>query len=310
MAAGTPRLGRQRSRCPRAPSSGLRNTLDGLFDGVYLHTEKPVGETRRTRKRVEARQGTLYGVCQVGRRPTLASRKEQDVRSLIVGMVLGMGMLLTGAMAAVQLAEYLRFGGTQLDLRGLPVTDADLAALSGPAFQKVETILLARTNITHSGLIYLRHLPVRELDLYYTNVTDPGLSYLEGLPLRQLNLSGTAVSDAGLRSLRGLLEGLVLRATKVTGKGLAQLSGLPLKRLDLSLDRIGDNDLAQLIGLSKLQSLDLSSTLVTDAGLVHLLALANLSEVSLAGTRVTQNGIDHLKAKRPDLKAGIVMPTR
>ena len=91
----------------------------------------------------------------------------------------------------------LRLNATQLDLRGSDVSDADLEVLSNPAFAEVESVLLARTDITDAGIQYLRFLGVKELDLYHTSITDAGLCHLAGIPLERLDLTGTAVTDAG-----------------------------------------------------------------------------------------------------------------
>ncbi len=88
-----------------------------------------------------------------------------------------------------------------LNLRGQPVTDADLAQLKD------------LTGLT-------------ELHLENTKVTDKGLANLKGLTnLEYLNLYGTPVSDAGLANLEGLkkLKHLYLWQTKVTPAGVAKL---------------------------------------------------------------------------------------
>jgi hypothetical protein len=102
-----------------------------------------------------------------------------------------------------------------LNLRGQPVTDADLAQLRD---------LTALT----------------ELHLENTKVTDRGLENLKGLTnLEYLNLYGTQVSDAGLVNLEGLkkLKHLYLWQTKATAAGVAKLKkAVPAVDVNLGAD--------------------------------------------------------------------------
>ena len=92
-------------------------------------------------------------------------------------------------------------GLVHLNLRGQPVTDAQLAHLK------------PLTELT-------------ELHLEKTKITDKGLPELKGLTnLEYLNLYGTDVSDAGLVNLEGMkkLKHLYVWQTKVTEAGAAKL---------------------------------------------------------------------------------------
>lgn len=238
-------------------------------------------------------------------------RRAKNVKRYFILLAVCFSLFAGDGGASLSLAKYLRFNGTQLDLRGTAATDADLVQLANPLFKNVTTVLLARTRITDSGLLHLKHLPLIQLDLYYTKVTDEGLKHLDGLPLRQLNLTGAAISDRGLPHLGGLpLHGLILRNTRITDKGLIYLQRLSLKFLDLSYTEITDNGLAHLSPLSKLEQLDLSFTVVTDSALAYLKALPALAAVYLAGTQVTREGVNKLREERPGIKASIKMPTR
>ncbi len=86
-----------------------------------------------------------------------------------------------------------------LDLGSLPLTDADLAQLSG------------LTNL-------------RKLHMEKTPTTDAMLAHIAGLKnLTYLNLYGTQITDAGLTHLKGLtnLKSLYVFETKVTDAGIA-----------------------------------------------------------------------------------------
>jgi len=219
--------------------------------------------------------------------------------------VLAASVLTAGAAGAVlPLEGFLRLGGTQLDLRGSAVTDADLQALGDSRFSGVTAVLLARTRVTDAGLAFIARLPrLAVLDLYGTAVTGTGLGRLGALPLRELDITGTTADDAALAVLRGLpLAALSAGATRVTGAGLAHLRGLPLVRLDLSHTAVGDDGLVNLAGLSALARIDLSYTNVTDWGLAFLEQPAALAEVNLTGTAATAGGIERLKAARPALR--------
>jgi hypothetical protein len=92
-------------------------------------------------------------------------------------------------------------GLVHLNLRGQPVTDAQLAHLKPLA-------------------------ELTELHLEKTKITDKGLPELKGLTnLEYLNLYGTEVSDAGLTNLEGMkkLKHLYVWQTKVTEAGAAKL---------------------------------------------------------------------------------------
>ena len=197
----------------------------------------------------------------------------------------------------------LRLNATQLDLRGTGVSDADLKELSDPAFADVETALLARTRISDAGVKYLRHLKLRELDLYRTPITDAGLAHLEGLPIEILNLTGTAVTDAGLAFLSEMpLSRLILRNTAVAGDGLAQLGSPTIHFLDLSFSRITDANLAAIADWEQLEIIDLSETSITDKGFLQLLEAPKLAQVHISGTGVTQEGMIRFQIRRPSVK--------
>ncbi len=207
------------------------------------------------------------------------------------------------ASGAFDLLSYLRLDGTQLDLRGTTVADADLSLLDRPAFSRVRIVLLSSTGISDAALPHLAHLRVEELDLYRTLVTGRGLASLEGLPLRRLTLTGTAIDDDSLRHLARLrLEVLVAGDTGLTDAGLRWLRHLPVRRLDLSRTKVTDRGLAALGSLEQLEYLDLSFTDLVGTGLDDLGRAPRLRELFLAGTRVPAKSVERLQAAHPRIK--------
>jgi Leucine Rich repeat len=93
-------------------------------------------------------------------------------------------------------------GIDELDLSGLPITDAKLEQ-----FRKLpglKSLNLSGTAVTGAGLGHFKKL--RQLNLRGTRITDGGLQHLEGLTdLRELNLTDTRVSDAAVERLRNAL---------------------------------------------------------------------------------------------------------
>jgi hypothetical protein len=92
-----------------------------------------------------------------------------------------------------------------LNLRGQPVTDAQLSFLVG--LTGLTRLHLEKTKITDKGLDHLKGLVNLEyLNLYGTDVTDAGLARLEGLTkLKNLYLWQTKVTDAGVARLQKAL---------------------------------------------------------------------------------------------------------
>jgi len=161
----------------------------------------------------------------------------------------------------------------RVDLRGCPVTDADMKELTG--LRGVTELLLAETRISDAGLKEVARLPV----------------------LNTLNLSDTAVTDAGLKELSGLvfLQTLDLSNTAVTGAGLADLNGrCSVTRLSLAGSNATDAGLAGLAGGPAVRELDLSETNITDAGLPRLKPLVGLGTLNLAATKVTGRSVEFL----------------
>jgi len=233
-------------------------------------------------------------------------------RELKISQSASLGLLLVAAAAGqVDLASYLRLDGTQLDLRGVPVTDSDLAVLGQPRFSSVQEVLLARSTITNAGLVYLQNLKIRQLDLFGTQISDGGLKFLRDLPLRVLVLSGTPITDDGLKELASLnLQTLVLSGALVTGRGLAELKGAPIRILDLSRCNLRDSDLVPLRAFQKLETLDLSFTQISNNALTDLKEITALKDLYLFGTEISGKPLEEFRSARPDVRVSIGLLTR
>lgn len=189
--------------------------------------------------------------------------------------------------AAAELTE--RFRATVVANARNQIVSVDLSWLDGPrtlGFQAGDAALAS-----------VRAFPQLEsLNLAKTQVTDAGLANLRGLlNLQSVNLENTPITDAGLAQLQGAtkLKSLVLAHTKVTDAGLAYLRRCTqLESLDLSGLQISDRGLAHLRGLSRLRSLELGMTQISDAGLANLQAAVQLESLNLSGTLVTDAGMD------------------
>jgi Leucine Rich repeat len=101
------------------------------------------------------------------------------------------------------------------------------------------------TQATDAGLVHLKGLTLKRLDLTYTKVTGAGLAHVERMTsLETLALGYTEVTDPGLELLFGLtkLQTLYLTHTKVTGAGVKDLrraypSAIPILPTDQPLRR-------------------------------------------------------------------------
>jgi hypothetical protein len=224
--------------------------------------------------------------------------------------LLALVVLAAGA-ASMNLVTHLQLDGTQLDLRGSAVTDADLAGLQDARMRSVRSVLLASTAISDRGLSHLPGLPLMELDLDRTAVTNCGLGHLAGLPLRRLTLSGTGVDDAGLARLAALpLEELRVANTAIGDGGLAQLRALPLRRLDLSRTQVTDAGLEALAEIPTLELIDLSFTRVTGKGLQKLAGLPHLGTIVAHEVPVSEAERAAILRVRPQLQLVTELPTR
>jgi len=210
-------------------------------------------------------------------------------------------------------AEEWIYGG---QIQVVAVNDKVLEQLK--PFTNLQSINIARTRATDSGIASLAELPLlRRIDLSYTTMGDKGLAHLTKLHrLEELILDGTPVSDNGLALLKDMtrLRVLSLRGTSISNLGLANIQGL----VNLEILRLGhepDNaprfrrrqvssgidDLKSLRRMGKMRELTLDGHLIPNETLVHLQGMSELHHLDLSRTNVSDNGLDRLK-KLPKLE--------
>jgi hypothetical protein len=164
----------------------------------------------------------------------------------------------TGEFLGSDLAELAHlYRPVELELPGIPITDAGLAHLEGLEWLEIldirggSLVSISNPQVTNAALVHLRGLRrLQELSLAQRPVNDDGLANLAGLTgLKILDLTGSHVSDAGMRHLLGLvrLEQLYLNGTALSDQGLLQLAALPRLKA-LSVQETG----VTAVGISKL----------------------------------------------------------
>ena len=207
------------------------------------------------------------------------------------------------------------------------ITDNGLAAIKD--LQKLEVIVLERCAISDAGMVHLRKLPLKVLNLNQTAVTDAGflklaptsLSQLEELYLTSVKVKGSCfrriplgeplrVLMAGGSSLglnldvlkgHGNLEVANLFSSQVTDKSLVVLKGRPkLRILHLGLNGLTDNGIRQLTGLSGLEDVTLRGNPgVSDKCLATFKPCTKLTHFGDKETAITLAGRDYIQKFAP-----------
>jgi Planctomycete cytochrome C len=158
-----------------------------------------------------------------------------------------------------------------IELKGVPITDAEKAAVSKIEQQGALAMRIAQdTN-------WLR----ADYSLHAKDTKDADLAALKDVTnLYELDLGGTKVTDAGLASLSEAvnLHRLSLEKTAVTGAGLANLKNL-----------------------KKLSYLNLYGTQVDDKAIENLAALKGLKKVYLWQSKVSEDGAKKLAKALPEV---------
>jgi len=172
---------------------------------------------------------------------------------------------------------------TELDLRGVDVTDASLTGLS--RLMNLKKLNLSDTRMTVKSMPAIAHLTkLTKLWLAGTKINDESLQHLSKLTnLKDLSLTRTNVSDQGLPAL-----------TKLTS----------LRDLSLSETKVTDEGLKSLRHMKSLTELSLLRTQVTDKGLMSLSGLPSLQKVHTYGTKVTKEGVREFKRRVAERSAG------
>lgn len=277
----------------------------------------------------------------------LEQSKLIDKIELLRGKVTHDGNLSDGPIVAVEFRSNGRINGgylhllqgfphlKTLDINGVSVTDADLAALE--KCQTLSKLSLIETRITDSGLkeigklrhlttLLLGNLPISVGDrraiegikkwieqcLTTGQVAEGDLRVLRtekslvaerlARELKMLEVySGAGVGERGLQALRdcSLSE---IKEGPLTQKGKQAL--LDLKRTlsqILSPTAFTDAGLKELCGLKELKTLTLEGAGFTDASLEELRGIENLRTLRLNSTGSTKAGIDRLKESLPNV---------
>jgi Leucine-rich repeat (LRR) protein len=207
--------------------------------------------------------------------------------------------------------------GAQPKLRTLyvdgKITNVGLAAIG--AFQSLEYLDLANTNITDHGLTKLVNLKqLRILFLDKTRITEEGLKEIATLDkLHTLSLAGTRLRGQWVKSV-SRVGSLDLSDTTLTPDVLKQLAMLPdlehlrLRRV-LAWDvGVKNTDLRGLAEIRKLRSLDISEMNVAEEELQSLASLKSLVRLIMNDTRIvnprisTNDSIDAFRKMRPDVE--------
>ncbi|KAL7493090.1 hypothetical protein ACHAWT_002207 [Skeletonema menzelii] len=160
------------------------------------------------------------------------------------------------AMQKIAQFEHLK----SLSLFYCNISNAGLRHLS--TMKKLEVLNLDSREIGDDGLRFLRHLPLKSLDLFSGRVTDLGCAYLSKIKtLTSLELCGGGVADLGcahLATIYNLTSLNLSQNERITNRGAASLAALSnLKALNLSNTHVNSEALKYFSGLSQLQSLAL-----------------------------------------------------
>src|ERR1043166_9231456 len=174
----------------REPDDGLIERFERAQEELW-ETEQSRREAEAALKRSEAERAKL----QAELAKHVGNPKGPPGDEDLITAVLKLGGQIQRAPWSKERAVWL------VDLKGTPISDADLAALGAMA-------------------------GVTDLDLSFTRITDKVIATLVGhKDLRTLSLAGTKVSDAAIDDLRKIpmLDTINLGATAVTPKGIARL---------------------------------------------------------------------------------------
>lgn len=251
------------ARLPRAAGVNANGRLNNWWEYVYRFNE------------YDAR----------GRAVVPSDSKNERAAARAV-LSLGGRVTVSGPRGAVQVAKPADlpdgdFEVTVVALVGVPLKEADLAALT--------------------GLPRLRHL-----DLGGSTATDAALANLGTLPaLEWLSVSRTKVTDKGLAAVKKFpeLAYLELNNLPLTDAGVAALAKHPaLREVHLTdCARVSDTSVPALAALPKLATLSLAGTALTDTGLARLAGTKGLKVLWLTRTKVSDAAVERLRAALPGL---------
>jgi F-box/leucine-rich repeat protein 14 len=189
-------------------------------------------------------------------------------------------------------------GLEQLELLGVPITDAALAHLK--ANKSITTLLLGSTKVNGRGLSQLADTNIVNLELLGPEFTTEGvrslakLAKLETLFVQCANVEIGGIGD--LSSLNKLTSWISYMTPngKGVGKVIANLTGL--QSLHLSAIGLNDQELQAITTqIPSLTDLTLSNAEVTDQGLLQVGELPLLEKLDLSGCEgISDDGLAHL----------------
>ncbi len=194
-------------------------------------------------------------------------------------------------------------GLQQLDLRGCPLTNAQLQAVAANQTELRALRLSGKsgaTQVDDAGLDWLANLTdLKALALDDLWVSSASLEHLADHPrLAELYLANTLVDDQALDIIASLpaLRKLRLAQTSIGATGLERLSDLPIEDLDISeCSQVFDNAMPAVGQLTTLKRLNLWRVAITDDGVRALSGLSELRWLNLDNTQISDAGLASLQ---------------
>jgi hypothetical protein len=201
----------------------------------------------------------------------------------------------------------------RIDLQGTQVTDQGIAPLA--ALQRLQSLNLAATGVTNTGLRHVATSRIRQLNLSGTFVNDQGIVFLNrcsslevlvlgitydshgGAARNRISIPAIVISDAGFAKLNcPSLRVLNLRGAPITDAGLLNLTRFPrLEELNLVRTGVTDKGLLNLRGLLQLKTLHLVEEIPS-------LTYITADGPPLTETSVTAEGVCELQSALPNLR--------
>lgn len=160
----------------------------------------------------------------------------------------------------------------KLNLSGLPISDADLAAFEN--LTRLESVDLGTTPVNRGLWAFSSCRKLRWLDLEGSYVADDGMRAVNGLTsLEELSLANTRITDQGLDGIPALqrLTWLALSRTPVTWKGLEKVAELTgLKVLYFGENCMTRRECSAMARMTGLQRIKLTEGCISLPNLVYL----------------------------------------
>lgn len=205
------------------------------------------------------------------------------------------------------------------------VSDEDFKILADdPRSKETSAVLVQQSNISGTGIHYLKGMPIERIKIVSKNFSDQALDSLRLLPkLRDLQIgSSEKITVDGIKKIAdSKVDILKLLNMRIPEGGLAVLSKKPdlialylknestdefeadfkpiasmhnLNFLEIKGFNFNDDDIINLRSLKKLTSLTLSNLDISDTNLEILQTLPKLEDLNLSGTKITNAGLKKL----------------